>query len=1515
MSTTKPSYDSPQCWILGAFHYRSYTPRGSPIGNNLTLTDVTVPCIWGRKAIHGAKEKATPHAQSAISPDSGRRFNDNPATSPLSEIRSDTQASDTDRVADEGGVNADASAPTETDALRPSDAMKRTTSAHGSSEPSNSSVHIAAPLVEPVHLPPSALPATHQQSEHYTPAKPLPETDCQVDKDAIDNARLHVGDRNVARPEPEAPVGGQSQAGINDESGRANIRSHVHADVRPSIHADVRPSIHADVRPSVQGDVCKDVHPDLHGDVHSNVEPNVHPNTGSDIHPDYHLIANVSLNVPPAGFTSMGRPSVDIGSDIPPPAHQNTQAGGRPHVSRSATAEAGPSVVTLRAVQDEQTLLVHDTPSDVQANVPRDLLIHVPADARSDVRSNVHAHAQYDVAPNVHAHVQYDVAPNVHAHLQYDVLPDVSEDGRRDVSSRTDADAQHNNPSNVREDPRPNVHSDVRADSRPPIHSGVHDDSSRDTVVEGPDASVLFDLDDVRSLGADDLDEERAVGRISNDSRNLLDAGYAEVLQKAKDTATATGLAVSQVFDQWFTAHSTRARNRDNKWNLYGTYFAHNMAKEISYLPEEPDFVDNSAITRAMCYTTFQKRHGDHALEILQKHRSLQELRQGQSHTVAQRRADFNKAAKKMKDLMDTFQNVQGFSSVCALVGNVVNSDTALAVVHETKDAAGFFETRCRTDHDGVISHLKAHVYHTVSLEHVSLAFPPDQPGTKQPAPSSIPGPAKGKARAAAVAKMTIDSNTKGRDNDADGDGDSDDEDEENRGHTDDSDDDGLLTSKGRVEYIKKRFQRSLSSIGKDTLISQNKWPWLDLLNKLASNAIIIRNWPEGIPLPPRPLKHGEVRKHKPVVYQRGVSDCLVEALRHPRHPLHFEIHKGSVADLVKSRSPIVYGAPPGPKSKASHARRMFYDGTTDTRGEARQASSTKAGAGKGDPADITSTESSDSEQTPMSAESEQQLSDPPAKQPSSTPRVRSPPVVAPPKFRQVHVVIPTPKKKRQQRVAPTEVIDLDCDDLCDSPSPSPTLRGAVRGKKRAQGNTPGLVLPSEEDVPSAESSSKPWKGKERAADVGMLPRSNATPRRVKEQGEARDGERPVADVPSTAASAAPRASDTRASDTDRPPKQRGIDAPQSHDVQVDPLAEARGLTMPAPGALQVAAVTSTVQRPAARAEIRTNIAVVDTQHDRYPGRDRAGSSVGEGGGPEPVRNPYAIPAAPIVSQPPRSHMPAPDQYRYPHGAPGGSNNGESTVTGSQYSEVQMHPDGVNYAFHPDMRGRWGPGPRMAYGVPEVAPTAYSGRNPPSHGRAPTPEGQRVTADQLAGEGDPGRRGVAMSHSSAERPPQVEMQYSRPAEGSTVDRHSWHHAELVPYNDSQDHRDTSHPSHMRRAPEPPIVQWHPGPSGAPELYDRPPLGYHRHPTYYGDHHGQYPPSWTVRHGEEPPVRQGYPPVGHHLHPQHHRPPSPSVYPAPAPLPEQQVGRPSASSPHDAPESRDGSAPGQPGPTM
>ncbi|KAI0630984.1 hypothetical protein C8Q77DRAFT_1159701 [Trametes polyzona] len=631
-------------------------------------------------------------------------------------------------------------------------------------------------------------------------------------------------------------------------------------------------------------------------------------------------------------------------------------------------------------------------------------------------------------------------------------------------------------------------------------------------------------------------DAERAVGHISNENKHVLETAYAEVLQKAKAIAASTGLAVSQVFDQWFAPHSNRA-SKDNKWNLYGSYFAQNTQEEISYLSEEvvnaPGFSAMSAITRRMCYEKFQDRHGSRVFAILQKHRALLELRQAQKHTVAQRRADFNKSVKKMKDLMDSFQNVHGFSGVCALIGNVVNSDTALAMVHETEDAVGFFETRCQTDHDGVISHLKVHVYHNVSLGHVEL--------TSGDAGRSKGATTKTKAHVS-TAKDSGSTRTKGKgkghhtDDNNDGSGDDDvdaaadsidDDDDE-----DEDDESGEPSLKERAKYIKKCLYRCLHAIGVEGLISDSMWSWKTMVSKLVSQGIVIRNWPEGIGLPPRPPKCGETKVPTCPEFKKGVTgmpsfalDILVAALRHPSHPLRFEVHRRGASAITKIIMPVIYGAPPTAKQHNARARRMFYDGTVDHKGEPRQVLPRNTDASddimdasgeisEEDRADSTTPPESENESTPLARSRRVLAADLTAVQVKPGP----PTPTGPPmrvntfgaEFREVRVEVPTPKKSRRPMPKPRQVIKLDSsgdehNDCSPSPTPRPT-RDAARRKKRARSTTPVLAPSSEHESAHIESAPKLAKGK-RPHQRRDVPRETPAGPHINVVAPAHDGE------------------------------------------------------------------------------------------------------------------------------------------------------------------------------------------------------------------------------------------------------------------------------------------------------------------------------------------------------------------------------------------------------------------------
>ena len=112
---------------------------------------------------------------------------------------------------------------------------------------------------------------------------------------------------------------------------------------------------------------------------------------------------------------------------------------------------------------------------------------------------------------------------------------------------------------------------------------------------------------------------------------------------------------------------------------------------------------------RQKCYDAFKEVYGSDAFEILENYRNMQITTEGQHQTSGQRNKDFRKCQTKLIEFvsasiihyhslilslnffvqLNNMQTLYGFAGVGALIGHVVNSDSGLAMVHETSDAAG----------------------------------------------------------------------------------------------------------------------------------------------------------------------------------------------------------------------------------------------------------------------------------------------------------------------------------------------------------------------------------------------------------------------------------------------------------------------------------------------------------------------------------------------------------------------------------------------------------------------------------------------------------------------------------------------------------------------------------------------------------------------------------------------------------------------------------------------------------
>ncbi|KAI0371632.1 hypothetical protein BV20DRAFT_153020 [Pilatotrama ljubarskyi] len=824
----------------------------------------------------------------------------------------------------------------------------------------------------------------------------------------------------------------------------------------------------------------------------------------------------------------------DYSSSIRAERPPNVPAGHRPTVHAEHPQEVGaahPSnfpaehPANVRAEHPREVRAVHPSSlaaghlpnvrAEVRAMHPSNLHAEHPANVRAEHPHEVRAAHPSSLAaghlPNVPAEVRTVRPSNLHAEHPANVRAEHAQE----------VGAAH--PSNLPVEHLPNVRAEVRAVhpfKLPAEHpANVHAEHPPDVLAEHPSPphSTHHNQAVLGSYGdSDDEDPPRAIGRISHESLKHLDAAYELVLDKAKDVRDKTGLSVAQIFEHWLASRS-RSRLKPNLWNLYGAYFKENTAQELARLhvkdrQEDQDPVPSPARssdsydaadqhedeesgpsnqghmsgTRRLCYKAFKEDYGeDKAKAILETFRQLQGANAGQSQTVAQRRTIFKKHSAKLADLMNAGEELHGFSGALLLVGSSVNSDAGLATVHMTKNAEGFFEEKCRADEDIIIGHMRALVYHNVSQYTVNLAWdtldvdereapsdakaPRERPSegalktsrreistplatSKRRAPSPIPSPAKSAGN-------------------ADG----------------DSDADLLMERKERPKYITSRLRTLLDDAGVKG-ISGSLFPWKSLPSILASNGVVLRNWPENVPWPLEP-------ESTTTKSSKGISSlksnqlvALLGALKDEKHRLKFEAHQGNRIDLIKSRIPVMHGVPPPYSSAYACGRRLFANGTTDRAGLPRLTAPLSVqlddksqpelpeSSGVAFPgADVFGSPDSSSSPSPIQTRSKAKKAHLP--------------------FKMAMVTIDTSPNKRRapQTNVPPEIVELSSGDEYRPSDTGLTDQPSKRTSKKRKA-PPSFIAsddsPNHERNPAMVRNPLVSKGKARAMDVGMRERT-----------------------------------------------------------------------------------------------------------------------------------------------------------------------------------------------------------------------------------------------------------------------------------------------------------------------------------------------------------------------------------------------------------------------------------------
>ncbi|KAI0363185.1 hypothetical protein BV20DRAFT_1058254 [Pilatotrama ljubarskyi] len=926
-----------------------------------------------------------------------------------------------------------------------------------------------------------------------------------------------------------------------------------------------------------------------------------------------------------------------------PPRHSDDHVHGQVNIqararyASSVRAAHSPSIPAQDALNDHAEHLLdnrtekpHNLPAEhlfndcagyplnVRVEHPPDLFAQHPVHDRAEHPPYAHAEDPANVSTQ---HLLTDCTehpPNFHAEPPVDVCAEPPVD----VCAEDPSDVPAKHPSNVPADSLANFHAEhlahVRADH---LHALPSDRTATNPTVSHSDdrANRHTEIQSSGSLtrqhqsvfDSDDEDHPQAVGRISHESLKHLDAAYELVLEKAKEVRQKTGLSIAQIFEHWLAATGSRTQTKPNLWNLYSAYFKENTAKELARLHAKNLHEDRDPVpsptrssdsydaiehlededhgssnqghasgTRQLCYKAFQRDYGaEKAKAILETFRQLQGANVGQSQTVAQCRTIFKKHSTKLTDLMNAGEQLHGFSGALLLVGSSVNSDAGLATVHMTKNAEGFFEDKCRADEDTIIGHMRALTRRERPSEGVmkasKSAMSTPVVKSKWCAPSPAPSPTKSATNAGC----------------------------------DSDDEDVLLDRKERPKYIASRLRTLLDEAGVKG-ISGSLFPWKSLPSILASNGVLLRNWPENVPWP---LDSGTSAAKS----SKGISSlksnelvALLTALKDQKHRIKFEAHPGNRIDLIKSRIPVMHGVPPPHTSGYPNGRRLFANGTTDRAGlprlaaplgvqigdRAKPGADAKPGANAASPgADIFG--------SPDSSPS-------PDQSPFPSIQTRSKVKRAPLPFKKTMVTIDTSPNKRRspQTDAPPEIFELSSSDEYKPSDSGPTDQPSKRASKKRKA-PPSFIASDDLSDDAGNSAAAGFarlsKGKARATDVGMRERTPTPPQKtavsshsqVMEDGTAKQPPKKRvrhADVPDSVASQAAHATELR-----RPVKPvaldnvHGNDALMASGMDVDPRTDVRGDGRADPridGRKDVRADLSADARNAAHADLRSEV-------------------------------------------------------------------------------------------------------------------------------------------------------------------------------------------------------------------------------------------------------------------------------------------------------------------------------------
>ncbi|GBE89195.1 hypothetical protein SCP_1502160 [Sparassis crispa] len=367
------------------------------------------------------------------------------------------------------------------------------------------------------------------------------------------------------------------------------------------------------------------------------------------------------------------------------------------------------------------------------------------------------------------------------------------------------------------------------------------------------------------------------------DDEQILQQGFVEIMSIVERLSARTRLSLSNILARWTHKLSSDhiASHYDHAYQRFCQHYVN--TSDAASLPAFPS-----------SYSLFRMAQGDKVDNLLEKFNEF-ELVSGQGYTSTERRRDFTQCFNQLKHLAEIHSKLYGFEMAFVMAGNIPNADSDLADVFATKEARGFFEMRCGSDDNTLISHLKAHIYNNVSLGILNRAQTNKLQNHVQDATLSEP-----KATLTTTGPVNQQSNSKN------------------------------LTKHEKIVSIKSMGRKLMEKVG---ITTSDLFPWKRMLEVLADAGAILVNYPEVVRLPlPTSAKKGITQLTKVEI------DMLHAAMTRTRNPFDIQKYEGKLEDLQSSLVPVIYGGSPGPDSQGKTGLRLFRNGRSVNRGSRRMS-------------------------------------------------------------------------------------------------------------------------------------------------------------------------------------------------------------------------------------------------------------------------------------------------------------------------------------------------------------------------------------------------------------------------------------------------------------------------------------------------------------------------------------------------------------------------------------------------